>query len=615
MKTKLLIVFSILITNASIYGQVLNSGQVNPNLIKENAKVYKLASPVNISTPDNSVFTTKFNPIAPSKDNINAYLLCYLSTMIYPDYLLIENNGSVPIDNNASNNLHTDTGLFMNAFKSKTTELFRNPKYCFINKSNTDGYDPEAMVISTARDIYVVFRGTDRVGANEINSLSYEWAEWIKTDFDVVQKTDPLLPNNDIKAHGGMIKSLKSNNFFTQLLDSIRSFGVSTKKLWITGHSLGGGQAQIFAMMLAKQNIVANGLYTYASPNPGNISFAQKMNALYTNKFQRFEFAKDPVTALTGLLAPFYTPAGKRVYYDDVNDPVIFGAPERSLANNLAVVAETIPGFFSANVEQIVNSSQYKIVISGMVSNSNFCFHHPTWYLNAAYNQLTNAEKNGLPLPLGVPNTVCVACNNLAVNRGKNSQLKSTAEIASETAEDIGEFLGAIVTETDAVLKNTNHTMIAPGTYNFRCLKGGKYLAIKGSCNLEDNCTFGLYASSAGSTNYLNAQNYKFVVEPNLIGYAIKQYGTQKVLDIAMGKIFDNGTLAKTWDLNKIPPTPNQAWIFYKIGNTNNYFIKNMQSQKYLAANRNRVNEDGCEVVQWDKGTTDQYIWVLESKN
>jgi hypothetical protein len=610
MKAKLILLTIVYLNTLILNGQVLK-----PNIVNPNNKTFEVPTGAVAATIDNAIFTTKFNPIAPAQNNVNAYLLCYLSTMIYPNYLLINGNGPVPATGNDVDNNHTDTSLFMNAFKQKTRMLFKNAEYSFINKSSTNGYDPEAMVISTPRDIYVIFRGTDRVGANNINSLGYEWSEWLNTDFNFFQKSDPLLPNNEIKAHGGMVESLKAQGFFTQLLNTLNNYGLSSKKLWITGHSLGGGQAQIFAMMLAKQNIVAKGLYVYASPNPGNITFAQRMNSIYGSKFQRFEFAKDPVTALTGIFGPYFTPAGKRAYYDDVNDPVVFGAEERSYANVLFIAGETLPGLISSKLEQSPEQENSKLSIKGMLSNSNFCYHHPNWYLNAAYKQLTDLEKSGLPEPLAVPNTLCEACNNSAIARGFNHNAKSVAERSSETVEDIGEFFGAIADETSAVLKNTDHTMIATGVYNFKCLKGGKYLAINGACNLENGCNFGLYAGQSGNTNFLNAKNYKFIVEANLIGYAIRQYDSQKVLDIDASKLSLNGTLAKTWDLNKFPPTPNQAWIFYRLGNSNKFLIKNVQSQKYLAANRNNVNINGCEVLQWDRGTTDQYIWVLESVN
>jgi Lipase (class 3) len=610
MKSKLIYSLS-----ALCFALMLNAQLPNSNLVKQGGTVLQAQTAVLLNAADNSVFTTKFNPNAAAQDNVNAYLLCYLSTMIYPQYLLITGNGAVPVEGNDAHNLHTDTSLFMKAFKQKTSSLFRSPQYTFINKSSTSGYDPEAMIINTPRDLYVIFRGTDRVGSNEIGSLGYSWSEWIKTDFNFFQKTDALLPNAEIKAHGGMLESVKFANFFTELLNKLREDGLGSKKLWITGHSLGGGQAQIFAMMLAKQNIIANGLYVYAAPNPGNVVFAQRMNSLYGSKFQRFEFVKDPVTSLTGIFGSYFTPAGKRVYYDDVNDPAVFEARERTFPNVLSVIAETLPGMINFGIEQIPGPTNKKFSIGGMASSSNFCYHHPNWYLNAAFNQLTSAEKNGLPLPLGNANTSCEACNSTAVTRGFNSQQKSPAERAGETLEDIGEFFGSVTSEADAIARNTNHTMITPGVYNIRCLKGGKYLAIKGACSLENNCAFGLYAGQSGNTNNLTYANYKFAVEPNLIGYAIKQYGTDKVLDIAAGQILNNGTLAKTWSLNTIPPTPNQAWMFYRLGNSNRYMMKNIASQKYLAANRNRVNEDGCEVLQWDRGTTDQYIWILEPVN
>ena len=72
------------------------------------------------------------------------------------------------------------------------------------------------------------------------------------------------------------------------------------KKIFITGHSLGGGMAMISAPYLKGNGYNIAEVYTYASPRViGNQSFVDKCNSLLgSNKIQRFEYGVDFVTKL-----------------------------------------------------------------------------------------------------------------------------------------------------------------------------------------------------------------------------------------------------------------------------------------------------------------------------
>src|SRR2546423_8859944 len=122
----------------------------------------------------NNTFSTAFNNAATGRNDVNAYLLCYLTTLIYPQYLAIvaNNSSQAYVDR-----LHSDAVFFQSEYQKYTASLFTSPQYQFLNESFPTGYDPEAMVISTPQTIYVIFRGTDRVTTNAVHTPLYDWGE------------------------------------------------------------------------------------------------------------------------------------------------------------------------------------------------------------------------------------------------------------------------------------------------------------------------------------------------------------------------------------------------------------------------------------------------------
>src|SRR5690606_26368639 len=127
----------------------------------------------------------------------------------------------------------------------------------------------------------------------------------------------------------GFWNSLSYNSFKEKLLQVIKDKGGNTKKVWITGHSLGSAHAQIFAMYMAKKGITAQGVYLLAAPHPGNQEFVNELNKLFPNqRLQRFDFGSDPVT----MLAPYtlgYRRAGTRIFYKDIKS-IQYATAERS---------------------------------------------------------------------------------------------------------------------------------------------------------------------------------------------------------------------------------------------------------------------------------------------
>lgn len=365
-------------------------------------------------SPGPNAFNLAFNENATGYAPANAYLLTYLATLIYPDYLDQLSGDPLVQDNDFVTRLQTTPQDFVEEYARDTNHLFWNsdappgpanvpPQYVWVWGSRS-GQDPEAMVISVPKAVFVVFRGTDRV-AQAKKKFGYTWAEWIQTDF-VALGVAPDVASLRGLVHKGFWESLtapatlyapsgsavpggvRNGLPFREAIHAlIQAFGGASKRVWITGHSLGAAHAQLYGAYLTAQGLSPQGLYALAAPHVGDQIFVSQLNAMFPNqRLQRFDFVHDPVTKVPpnipmpqapGLPAITYGRAGTRVYYHDVKT-VQFGAPERPPTDQaVRFPLALVPG--------------------------DFCFHYPQWYLKAAYNRLDQATVARIPSPLPTP--------------------------------------------------------------------------------------------------------------------------------------------------------------------------------------------------------------------
>jgi Lipase (class 3) len=586
-----------------------------------------LISPVNLSTTKDlrlirpnptDVFSTSFNLSATGRNDINAYLLCYLSTLIYPDYMALKLNNNTEA---FITKMHTDPDAFEVEYKRVIAPLFNNPVIEFFHESDRLGYDPEAMVISTSTANFVIFRGTDRVGSNKPGIL-YNVAEWISTDFDAIPVQVPGLTGKVIT---GMWKSLEYQGFANKLYNYLLTKGGTSKKLWIAGHSLGAGQAQIFAMFAAKKGLVAQGLYGFAAPNPGDQQFVNEMDRLFpNNRFQRFEFIDDPITVLSSAFG--YAPGGTRVYYKDINT-VEFNKSERSIAE----VGGIIPGVMAVannGVTDMINGlSGGRLHLDNMMGTSTFCYHHPTWYLKSAHQLLTAAEKAKMPEPLSLPGTGDAACDANTIRRAKNAS-SDLFIWASEKMTGAVETVTAVTTAAATEIAFTANTIISNVTGS--AITEGDYYIIsypsKDRLGLNEQNGF----NNASNLSLSTARSKVKIRRFGAIGYVI-EFGTNTVsglfgpetktyvLDSEGASLYQSGSSEiQLWEKNNFPfASFNQRWLFIGVGTGGNKFlIKNLENGKVLDANNNNIQTTSCGVKTYRPINNDQtQIWILEKVN
>lgn len=129
-------------------------------------------------------------------------------------------------------------------------------------------------------------------------SQSSNWAQdWIDNDLDsrIFSRLGWALGN---QVHCGFHQAAKV--VFDELHSEIETWAEQGKKLFITGHSLGGAAAMMLASMLewdSNNNIQVAGVYAYGSPGIGNFKFRDAYDQDIPNT-HRFEIQRDPAVSL-----------------------------------------------------------------------------------------------------------------------------------------------------------------------------------------------------------------------------------------------------------------------------------------------------------------------------
>lgn len=231
-----------------------------------------------------------FNFNANNRNNFNQYLLAQLSRLMFPDRLA-KDLGLNTIVSDAS---------FQTQFANRTRHWFSNPQFSYITNTNPISRiidDPELMIISTSKFIIIVVRGTDPQRNNSGRPLNdspiFNVFEWIGTNAMAV--LTPVNNRNGVngRVHFGFFRSLSSID--RRVSAEILRLGGMNKKIWITGHSLGAGQATILASIIINHDkIPVQGLYVFGSPSSvGDSNFANQLNANFNStrskRFHRFE--------------------------------------------------------------------------------------------------------------------------------------------------------------------------------------------------------------------------------------------------------------------------------------------------------------------------------------
>jgi hypothetical protein len=254
-----------------------------------------------------------------------------------------------------------------------------------------NGIGTECMVAWNDTLMIVSFRGT------ELNSLStlYE----IATDLNAI----PSQFEKGGRVHFGFSKALteiwEGEQGLKSFLDK-HMLDNPTRKIWITGHSLGGALATLCFAHIEQ----AAGLYIYGAPRVGDEQF----NALLANRnVWRIEHKRDPIVFVPPNLPSIklnYSNTGELVYLGD--DRLLIGQrPEKSAQyyKELALTTlatqekqrKELPVQFQAINEHLTRSlAQWRDTLKQVHSDTVYSMsdHMPIYYCSKLWNLLFEVQ-------------------------------------------------------------------------------------------------------------------------------------------------------------------------------------------------------------------------------
>lgn len=167
----------------------------------------------------------------------------------------------------------------------------------FVYECGTNVRDIEFGIIldHTEKKIVIVFRGSESL------------LDWYH---DLLFLKCPLSQDKDIKVHKGIYKQLMTDGVYEYIQNEIKLLWntYSEYKIFVTGHSLGGGLATLFSFLFArwcKTEYISNDeikpyiiCISFASPRIGNKSFKTAFESLYNVEHYRCYNSRDIITGV-----------------------------------------------------------------------------------------------------------------------------------------------------------------------------------------------------------------------------------------------------------------------------------------------------------------------------
>ncbi|MFM7261630.1 MAG: lipase family protein [bacterium] len=194
-----------------------------------------------------------FKAGATSHEWANAYMLAYVSNLVYP--------GEVGMTEDLD-----DAEEFEDRFATKLASLgIDRATVEMVTASDGIAIDAEAVVFTTTDAVIVVFRGSE-------SSTAADLRDWVTNAAAVFHKLPSGSGYPDKSAvHTGMWNA--TSRIYRELKSTVDRAARGGRKVWITGHSLGGAMASLFAGRYIRDGGSVQGVVTFAAPRCANGAF------------------------------------------------------------------------------------------------------------------------------------------------------------------------------------------------------------------------------------------------------------------------------------------------------------------------------------------------------
>lgn len=222
---------------------------------------------------------TAFDPDANGHNWANAYLLGMLSCLCSDPFF---GRGGIQADD-------------WEDFKVKAEERFSTwgfRTFEFLNRQKSTA-DTQVTILSTDDVTIVVFRATDTTDRGQVSPMKILY-DTILTDLNFALKKIPAW-GDGVRVHTGFWNAQQV--VWDDLLAILRTHVAASRRIWVTGCSLGGALATLAGYRLIKAGIPIQGIYAFSSPAVGNAAFQKKFQAAFP-QLQRWVFTADPIPLL-----------------------------------------------------------------------------------------------------------------------------------------------------------------------------------------------------------------------------------------------------------------------------------------------------------------------------
>jgi hypothetical protein len=265
---------------------------------------------------------------------VDAYLLGLASTFIFPELLDAHSRDHV---------------AFTRKFGDKFAELgMKTIKVIVAPVKGT-----EVSVMSNDRAVLVVFRGSESA---DKCAFVKDWT----TNLNAGLLSVPEL-GKGVKVHKGMWKAMDSV-YDTLVKEVAVQGGFKSKRVYVTGHSLGGALATLCGIRLQKDGLGKPIVYSFGSPRVGNARFRDVCDDLALT-VHRWVYKNDIVPMLPSALILGYRHVGL--------------------------------------IHNVTRGGLVKLNDSEMRGFGNVKDHHVYRYLESIYEELPKSIKDRVPAPPG----------------------------------------------------------------------------------------------------------------------------------------------------------------------------------------------------------------------
>ncbi|KAF0403960.1 alpha/beta-hydrolase [Gigaspora margarita] len=164
------------------------------------------------------------------------------------------------------------------------------------------------------------------------------------------------------------------------------------KRLFITGHSLGGGLALVFLAKLIQHDSpllnILSGVYTYGQPNVGDIEFAKSYGPDISKKIFLHVYDNDIVCRIPPW-APYVGPPGNLIFMDSSYSISIYPV------TNLSIPIRTVRKISFIQLSGILNLNVIRRMINESWLRITFRFIFPFFINDHFPGEYTNAIREG----------------------------------------------------------------------------------------------------------------------------------------------------------------------------------------------------------------------------